>query len=101
MPVTLVIHSDEELQDREHLPRLTFDGPRVVIGRSQGCDVRLPDVSVSQRHASLRSKGGHYTIVDEGSANGTFVGGIRLSPRSPRDLRTGDLVRVGRVWLEA
>jgi pSer/pThr/pTyr-binding forkhead associated (FHA) protein len=100
MPVTLVIHSDEEVVDRDRLPRLTFDGPRVVVGRSQGCDVRLPDVSVSQRHASLRSKDGHYTIVDEGSANGTFVGGIRLSPRAPRDLRSGDLVRIGRVWLE-
>ncbi|MFO0678190.1 MAG: FHA domain-containing protein [Polyangiaceae bacterium] len=100
MPVTLVIHSDEDTGDRGTLPRLTFDGGRVVIGRSQGCDVRLPDVSVSQRHASLRSKGGEYVIVDEESTNGTFVGGVRLAARTPRSLRTGDLVRVGRVWLE-
>jgi hypothetical protein len=28
------------------------------------------------------------------------VGGIRLTPQTPRSLRSGDLVRLGRVWLE-
>ncbi len=82
-------------------PGLTFDGARVVIGRGQGCDVRLPDPSVSQRHATVRVEGGKHSLVDEGSTNGTFVGGVRLSPQTPRALRTGDLIRVGRVWLEA
>ena len=82
-------------------PELTFDGARVVIGRGQGCDVRLPDPSVSQRHATIRIEGGKHALVDEGSTNGTFVGGVRLSPQTPRTLRTGDLIRVGRVWLEA
>jgi pSer/pThr/pTyr-binding forkhead associated (FHA) protein len=82
-------------------PALTFDGGRVVIGRGQGCDVRLPDPSVSQRHAIIRVEGGKHSLIDEGSTNGTFVGGVRLSPHAPRVLRTGDLIRVGRVWLEA
>ncbi len=81
-------------------PELTFDGARVVIGRGQGCDVRLPDPSVSQRHATIRGEGGKHALVDEGSTNGTFVGGVRLAAQTPRTLRTGDLVRVGRVWLE-
>jgi hypothetical protein len=38
--------------------------------------------------------------MDDGIRNGTFVGGVRLSPRAPRALKDGDLVRVGRVWLE-
>ena len=72
----------------------------MVIGRGQGCDVRLPDPSVSHRHASIRTEGGKHALVDEGSTNGTFVGGVRLAPQTPRAIRSGDLIRVGRVWLE-
>jgi len=79
---------------------LTFDGDRVVLGRGVGADVRLPDPSVSARHATVRVTAGEYALVDEGSTNGTFVGGVRLAPHTPRTLRSGDLVRVGRVWLE-
>lgn len=95
MPITIVVRSAEG-----DPPSLTFDGARVVIGRSDGCDVRLPDPSVSLRHATLRAAGADYAIVDEGSTNGTFVGGIRLSPHTPRVVRNGDRIRVGRVWLE-
>jgi pSer/pThr/pTyr-binding forkhead associated (FHA) protein len=79
---------------------ITFDAPRIVIGRGEGSEVRLPDPSVSHRHASIRQRGTDYVIVDEGSTNGTFVGGVRLSPQAPRVVRHGELVRVGRVWLE-
>jgi pSer/pThr/pTyr-binding forkhead associated (FHA) protein len=79
---------------------ITFDAPRIVIGRGEGSEVRLPDPSVSHRHASIRQRGTDYVIVDEGSTNGTFVGGVRLSPQAPRVIRPGELVRVGRVWLE-
>jgi pSer/pThr/pTyr-binding forkhead associated (FHA) protein len=79
---------------------ITFDAPRVVIGRGDGCEVRLPDPSVSHRHASIRQRGTDYVVLDEGSTNGTFVGPVRLSPHAPRVVRSGDLLRVGRVWLE-
>jgi hypothetical protein len=55
---------------------------------------------VSQRHATIRANGGEYAIVDEGSTNGTWVGGVKLDRGNPRVLKSGDLVRVGRVWLE-
>jgi len=81
--------------------RLTFDGTqRVVIGRGASCDVRLPDPSVSHRHASLRAQGADFVLVDEGSSNGTFVGGVRIAPRTSRIVRSGDLARLGRVWIE-
>jgi len=60
----------------------------------------LPDPSISHRHASIRQRGTDYIIVDEGSTNGTFVGPVRLSPHAPRVVRSRDLVRVGRIWLE-
>src|SRR5438477_1094949 len=87
--------------DGDSPPSITFDAPRIVIGRGEGCEVRLPDPSVSHRHASIRQRGTEYIVLDEGSSNGTFVGPVRLSPQAPRVLKTGDLVRVGRVWLEA
>jgi pSer/pThr/pTyr-binding forkhead associated (FHA) protein len=55
---------------------------------------------VSHRHPSNRADGASYTNQDEGSTNGTWVGGVRLGPHTPRLVKSGDLVRVGRVWLE-
>ncbi|MBX3204624.1 MAG: FHA domain-containing protein [Labilithrix sp.] len=96
MPVTVVVRS----ASGGEAPSLTFDGGRIVIGRSDGSDVRLPDPSVSLRHASIRAQGAEYALVDEGSTNGTWVGGVKLGPHTPRLVKSGDLVRVGRVWLE-
>jgi pSer/pThr/pTyr-binding forkhead associated (FHA) protein len=79
---------------------LTLDTPRLVIGRGEGCEVRLPDPSVSHRHASLRQRGGEYVILDENSQNGTFLGKVRLPPQTPRAVRSGERIRVGRVWIE-
>jgi len=79
---------------------LTLDAPRLVIGRGEGCDVRLPDASVSHRHASIRQRGGEHVLLDEGSTNGTYMDRVRLPPHTPRALRSGERVRVGRVWLE-
>src|ERR1700733_15247169 len=60
------------------LPRLTFDGARLVLGRGPGCEVRVPQLSVSQRHATVRVEGASYALLDEGNTNGTFVGDVRL-----------------------
>jgi len=96
MALTVVVRSG----DTESPPTITLDAPRIVVGRGEGCDVLLPDPSVSHRHASFRQRGAEYVVVDEGSTNGTFAGQLRLSPQTPRVIRSGDLVRVGRVWLE-
>jgi pSer/pThr/pTyr-binding forkhead associated (FHA) protein len=107
MPVTVVVRTASAPSSAgasgaagAAAPSLTFDGARIVIGRGSGSDVRLPDPSVSTRHATIRAAGNDYAIVDEGSTNGTWVGGVRLLPQSPRVVKSGDLVRVGRVWLE-
>ena len=96
MALTLVVHSTGGLPAQS----VSFDAPRVVIGRSESSDLRLPDLGVSLRHATIRQRGPDYVIVDEGSTNGTFVGPVRLAPQAPRVLRSGDLIRIGRSWLE-
>lgn len=79
---------------------LIFDMPRIFIGRGDSADLQLPDPSVSARHVSLRQRGNELVVVDEGSTNGTALDSVLLSPQSPRVVRSGDLIRVGRVWLE-
>jgi hypothetical protein len=96
MALTLRLRSG----DVEPAPELPFDAPRVVVGRAAGCDLQLPDPSVSLRHASLRQRGSEYVIIDEGSENGTFLRATRLPKHAPHPLASGDLLRFGRVWVE-
>lgn len=96
MALTLKLRSG----DISPLPELSFDAPRVVIGRSPGCELQLPDPSISSRHASVRQRGSDYVLVDEGSENGTFVAATRLGRQAPYSLANGDLLRFGRVWVE-
>ncbi len=95
MVVTISIRSAEA-----NVPSISLDAPRIVIGRSRSSDVRIPDSSVSARHATIRQRGAEYLLLDEGSTNGTFVDGRRLSPGSPVLLDAKTSVRVGRVWLD-
>lgn len=95
MVVTISIRStDADIQS------LSLDSPRIVLGRSKGSDVRIPDASVSSRHATIRQRGADYLLMDEGSTNGTFVDGRKLSPGSPVVLDQKSVVRLGRVWLD-
>ena len=96
MALTVVVRSG----DHPTPLKISLDAPRIVIGRGDGCEIRLPDPSVSHRHASIRQRGSDYVVVDEGSTNGTFVGPVRLSPQAPRMVRSGELLRIGRIWLE-
>ena len=105
MPVTLVIMRRRPRAaeggtgecGEPDLPAVSFDGPRVVIGRSGSCDLRIPDASVSSRHASIRAQGAQWAVVDEGSTNGTRVNGEKLGTHSPRPIKSGDTVTIGRV----
>jgi Protein of unknown function (DUF3662)/FHA domain len=82
---------------------LTIDGRQeeitqrhVVIGRSRSCDIRLPDVNVSRRHAELRQEGATYWIIDLDSMNGTLVNGKRVERERLRD---GDTITLGSTEL--
>ncbi len=100
MALTLLMLSSEGADAGGEPLVLSFDSPRIVIGRASSCDVLLPDPTVSHRHASIRHEGGRQLIVDEGSANGIVVGKVKLPAHTPRVVRDGEVVRIGRVWLE-
>jgi pSer/pThr/pTyr-binding forkhead associated (FHA) protein len=96
MALTLIVLTGDPATEHP----ITVDGPRIFVGRAETCELRLPDYSVSPRHASFRQRGSDYLIVDEGSTNGTFVGPVRLAPQAPRVVRHGDRIRFGRIWVE-
>ncbi len=47
----------------------------------------------SWHHAVLSAAGGHWTLADEGSTNGTFADGLRVA--RPREVGPGTVVRFG------
>ena len=66
----------------------------VVIGRGAKSDIQVDGDGVSRAHARLsRDQRGAVTVLDLGSANGTFVNGKRIDFVA---LQTGDRLRVGR-----
>jgi pSer/pThr/pTyr-binding forkhead associated (FHA) protein len=69
--------------------------PTVRIGRGPGATLRMPDVSVSRRHAELRNVGDGWMLRDLGSMNGTYLNGLRIT--TPVRVRAGDHVRFGAV----
>ncbi|MEV7568532.1 FHA domain-containing protein [Streptomyces tanashiensis] len=63
------------------------------IGRDPSSDIVLADARASWHHAVLSAGGGHWTLVDEGSTNGTFADGLRVA--RPREVGPGTVVRFG------
>ena len=53
-------------------------GDKTVVGRDASCDVVINDVSVSRKHARLERWGPKWAVVDQRSANGTFLDGQRV-----------------------
>src|SRR3954453_9328803 len=66
------------------------------IGRGFSADLRLEDQSVSRRHAIIVDDGEGARILDDRSANGTFVNGVRVTDAQLHDR---DVIRLGRVAL--
>jgi pSer/pThr/pTyr-binding forkhead associated (FHA) protein len=64
----------------------------LLIGRGPGCDVALPDETVSRRHARLVFRDGGWIVQDLGSCNGVTVNGVRVGRCQ---LRPGDRVGLG------
>ncbi|MEW5960334.1 MAG: protein kinase [Chloroflexota bacterium] len=66
----------------------------LTIGRHSEADITVEDLSVSRLHARLRLDNGRCMVMDNDSANGTFLNGRRLGsewyPMNP-----GDLLAVG------
>ncbi|MGF1678817.1 MAG: FHA domain-containing protein [Candidatus Methylacidiphilales bacterium] len=65
----------------------------VIIGRSNECDITVPDVSVSGRHCRILWNGKNHLLDDLDSFNGTYLNGAAMT--AAKKLRVGDLIQVG------
>ncbi len=64
-----------------------------IVGREPSCDVALPeDTTVSRRHAVITVSGSECSIKDEGSSNGTYINGAKVTEQT---LKPGDELRIG------
>jgi pSer/pThr/pTyr-binding forkhead associated (FHA) protein len=73
---------------------ITLTTKKTVVGRGADCDLVIPHLSVSRRHAELSVEDGSLRVRDLKSRNGTFVDEQRIDS-SP--VEAGQLLRFGSV----
>ena len=87
----LAFHGDEETQLLRLESRITH------LGRSLTSDVRFDDRRVSRTHAIIVRHGRFARLLDNRSANGTFLNGRQIVAGNLRD---GDVIRVGPLVMQ-
>ena len=71
--------------------------PLTNVGRGAHNDIAITDDSVSESHAKILRKDGHWYVADQGSTNGTYVGGRRVE--GEQQLVGAPNVRFGNIKL--
>jgi eukaryotic-like serine/threonine-protein kinase len=77
----------------------TFDlteGVKLMIGRGEKSDTRLADATVSRIHCELQWEGARFVLVDLDSAQGTLVGGKKITLHH---LKHGEEFQIGSTRL--
>lgn len=92
----LIILDGGDLKNRYPISRKEFS-----VGRDIGCEIAITDSKISRRHAVITyhnidspDEAPHVTIRDNGSTNGTFVNGSRVTEV---ELKDRDKVTIGSV----
>lgn len=86
--LTLLVLQGPDKGQRFELPE-----ELITLGR-ESRQVPLSDNTVSRRHCEISPRDGLYVLTDLGSANGTYLNGLRV--QAPQPVRIGDQLRVGR-----
>jgi hypothetical protein len=63
-----------------------------MVGRDPSCEIVVTDGSVSRRHARLERRAGVWWVVDQGSANGTYINSLKVGEqalKNNQELRFG------------
>lgn len=63
-----------------------------MVGRDPSCEIIVTDGSVSRRHARLERRAGAWWVVDQGSANGTYVNSLKIAEQA---LKNNQEIRFG------
>ncbi len=87
MPMLIVYEGKLEGQ------KWLIDQDRILIGRSNDCDIVLPERQVSRQHAQIERDQNGYLLRDLGSKNKTYVNGQELL-EEPYRLKDGDEIQI-------
>jgi predicted component of type VI protein secretion system len=90
MDVELVVERGSRKRQTIHLR-----SDETIIGRREGCDLRIPSGEVSRRHCRLSVRDGILTVEDLHSSNGTFLNGTRVT--DSQIVQPGDRLDIGPV----
>jgi pSer/pThr/pTyr-binding forkhead associated (FHA) protein len=93
MEVKLVVVS--EAQSGREIPVV---GAKYVIGRGEGCQLRLQSSLASRKHCAILVENDVVAVEDFGSTNGTFLNEERITGRHV--LKNGDRLRIGALSVE-
>lgn len=75
---------------------IIIDSSDVLIGKKQEMVDKVISYNkmISRKHCRITNRNGAFYINDEGSANGTYVNGVRVSPGQKCQINRGDIVRL-------
>ena len=94
-PKTILLPRLEPVSGNTAAGALLLEGENVTIGRTaDAAQIVLPHKSLSPLHARIRQQGEQYWLLDEGSAEGTFLNYQRLG-LAPNELADGDVIQFG------
>ena len=82
---------------KSHIEEVTLKNGSYSLGRSFESSIRLESTEISRLHARLLIGNHECEVIDESSANGTFVNGEKVISHR---LRNGDIIGVGKFKLE-
>lgn len=82
------------VEDGAEISVIALERDLVRLGRAFSADLRLENSTVSRRHAILSREGTDWVLLDDRSANGSWVDGRRITRTVLRD---GARVRLGTV----
>jgi sigma-B regulation protein RsbU (phosphoserine phosphatase) len=87
------------IRPKDYEPSIVkLDRMKLTIGRSSRNDICISDPFASRLHAEIRRENEQVMLVDNGSANGTYVNGQRVT--GSLRLNVGDIVRIGETEIE-
>ena len=89
--LTVIVNEHNSLSPKH------FSQPEIILGRDPGCDIPLPDDTVSTRHAQLSFHHGQWWLEDLMSTNGTFLNDTNVN--MPTVITSGDEIRCGNLKL--
>ena len=78
-----------------HFEILIDKGDMLLGKKRELVDAVIPfNKMISRKHCRISRNNGEYYISDEGSANGTYVNRVRLSPGQRQRIKKGDIIRL-------